>query len=468
MKLLRLLALFGLALGVSGCWPERIVWSPDGTRAVVFAENHVYLCDPNGSITDGGAMSVPEAFTWFADSERVAFSGETRAQNWSEVEPLLSDREKASLIESAEAFRADILKNFQGDLATLKTRQNSAGRQLGLMIMYLRDRHPEGLREKLGANWKGFADCDLPVPTLFIGTVTDKGIRTERAVARSLDKIVWCRINSQSMTVAYSLQHGGDERDSAKDNPPITVSLWLAACDGTGVPREVAPNTADRFDWTPDGKSLVYCTSRSGPSKELTLGTISRRQVCQDNGRAIKEFAKADDLAAVFFTSVSVRCLPDGKIFFSGGEGGLPATTVEMPKQASLFALDPGKRAMITHLLPPWAAMAIPDQAQLFAVASDQVRVSLPGQKGQVSIVNLATGEVQVLVPDPGGNSDRKLGVIPSWRAGNELCLLVPPGSPYGSPNRPEVVLYSSSDQFRCISKSWPDSMVKSLSESPE
>jgi len=475
MKPIRLIACVLLPAILVGCEPEKIVWSPDGSRAVVFANQHVYLCDPNGVLTDGGAMKIPQAFAWFANSRRIAFSTETTTRDWSEVESVLSDQDKAWLTESAEAFRADILANYRDDLKALKSAQGRTVQQLQLMKMYLRDRHPEGLAERIGPKWQEFVNASWDNIALTTADVTDNGIQTNRVIVRSMDQIVCIRLNNQSKTIAYTLKR-----------PPVGLegpqSLCVAASDGSEAPRQAATNTGWYFDWTPDGTILIYATNgdvASSPSPRVKLGTISRRKVCGTDGSLLKHFSEDNELAAIFFSPLmQIRCLRDGRIFFSSVEGSLPATAMDMPTKESLFALDPARQDTVTRVFPSQVQAALPNELTLFSVSPDQTCVCAPGiDEGEVSIVGLRDAEVQYLVrardtqtttatssPSSAPGFGIKLAVVPTWRTGHELCLMVPPGSPYGSPNRPEIILYSASDKFRCISKTWPDSLIENLS----
>ena len=46
-----------------GCVPERVVWSPDGTQAVVVGGDGLHLCDAAGKIGFGSTIRTARAPT---------------------------------------------------------------------------------------------------------------------------------------------------------------------------------------------------------------------------------------------------------------------------------------------------------------------------------------------------------------------------------------------------------------------
>ncbi|MFA6133823.1 MAG: hypothetical protein WC869_07405 [Phycisphaerae bacterium] len=470
MKHLRSLACVLLSLALVGCYPaERIVWSPDGSRALVIADK-VYLCDGNGLLSDANVplsndKNIP-VIAWCDDSRRVALTGTMSLHDWKDIEPILSEADKTWLTEAAEAIRADILANYADDLGKLVSVADKSGQVLRLARMYLRDRRAEGLAARLGPKWKEFVDATWDVTTLSTAKVTDKGLQVETAIYRSIDRILSVRVSKGSNVIAFTSQRPG------KGDMGV-LSLWAIPADGSGPAREVASNTSWYFDWTSDGRSLAYAASKTPGSKEGQLGAIECRPVAGADGRLLKDFPAEKPLAGVIFSQLArVRCLADGGMFFSSSEVTLPATLSDMPGRGSVFALMPTAPTVV-RVLTRQAEAKIPDVPDLFAVSPDRKRLCIPGGKGEVAVVTLASGEVQELVATPpdGGSATKpaaglgKLAVIPTWRYPDELCLLVPAGSPYGSPNRPEVVLFASPDKFRCISKGWSDAVIESLTK---
>jgi len=158
-----------------------------------------------------------------------------------------------------------------------------------------------------------------------------------------------------------------------------------------------------------------------------------------------------------------VRCLQDGRVVFASLEVELPTTENDLPDKANLFAFDP-RQATLTRLLTRQAQSAVPDLVDFFSVSPDGTRVCIPGEKGEVAVVELATGKVDTIVGKPAeGGKEQKLLTVPVWRATGELCLMVPPGHPFGSPSRTEIILWKAADKARCLSRDWPDEVVQSV-----
>jgi hypothetical protein len=169
-----------------------------------------------------------------------------------------------------------------------------------------------------------------------------------------------------------------------------------------------------------------------------------------------------ESLAGLFYDSfLEVRCLRDGRIVFSTLEVHLPCTAADMPRHISLFAVDPKKQPTVTRIMSRTAENGLGDwEAYVFEFSPDETRICLGDSEGRTAIYDLATGEVQTLQPEKFRDSRF---ICPTWRSNDELCFAVPPGSKWGSPNRAEIVLWSSPDTVRCISKDWPDSVVKDV-----
>src|SRR5690606_12718981 len=116
----------------------------------------------------------------------------------------------------------------------------------------------------------------------------------------------------------------------------------------------------------------------------------------------------------------------------------------DLPRGASLFSIEPGQRAtiapMLTRATEATAPMAAFDLG-VFDVRPDGGAVTLigGGKDGEVAWYSFATGGLEYVVSSKEGWT---LLERPTWRNNEELSLIVPPGHEWGSPNRPELVLY--------------------------
>jgi hypothetical protein len=117
------------ALAVCGCYPERIVWSPDGQRALVATKERLYVCDPNGLLTPLGTGAYT-CMAWLSDSNRFAAATTEKLTTWKDLEPLLSKEDRDRIIPLAEDMREDILKVKQVDLGKLESVQGKDNNDL--------------------------------------------------------------------------------------------------------------------------------------------------------------------------------------------------------------------------------------------------------------------------------------------------------------------------------------------------
>lgn len=449
-------------VAVSGCYPERIVWSPDGQRALVAGKERLYLCDPNGKLTDLGTQA-PACMAWLADSRRYVAATQDKLTAWKDIEPLLSAEDKDRLIRLAEDMRKEILASDNVDLGKLKCVQGKDSGELSAAKVYLRDRHAEGLAEKLGATWKEFESASRDCTVIGVCEISH-GAASQPAqiLAKSLNGVVSIRVPSHGKAVAWSAARPEQQGIGAAD-------LFVVPTDGKAEPRVVAAACSWYFDWSTDGRRLVYgaVVGTADAGDEPRLGAIQQREVCSADGTLLKEPGAPQILAGGLFGEMTrVRCLQDGRIFFSSLEVQLPITPEDMPKKGSIFALDPSRESTITRLVTHSAQEDVPDGLDFFSVSPDGTKVCIPGGDGEAAVVELATGKVETIVGKPKeGSPEQKLRTVPVWRATGELCLMVPPAHLLGSPSRAEIILWTAPGKARLLSKDWPDEVIKALSE---
>src|SRR5271157_4687319 len=88
-------AVSGLLLLTSGCGVQRVVWSPDGTRAAVMGEQGLYFSDAEGKLS-GLLVSNVEMAEWFPDSHKLALVRGDKTQSWADLQThlLAEDRDR--------------------------------------------------------------------------------------------------------------------------------------------------------------------------------------------------------------------------------------------------------------------------------------------------------------------------------------------------------------------------------------
>jgi hypothetical protein len=434
-----------LALLVSGgCVPRRIFWSPDGQRAAIIAEDGLRLCDAQGKLSDVVARDV-KLVAWLPDSRRFIAVQTTEAATWEQASAVLSPEKRSVLIGLADRLREEALAH-EGDWDQFKPSMAAdfSGGELGALLLYVRDHRSEDLPEKLGEKWTEVREFAVDMHVLRIYEVSDLRAAPGPELLQTLNAISELRISPGGRAVACV---------QASANDALRLTVLPAA---GGPPRVVAEQVAAYPDWTADGQYLVYAAvpaNVTATQETVQLGMLARRRVADESSALLESFVEPEEKVGIlFWPQVKIRCLRDGRIVFSAIEATFPVATQDMPQGASLFSIDPDRQATVTRLVPRAADENLPNGLGLgfFEVSPDEKRISVASAR-EVAVLTLATGEVQTVF-----ESDAHLEGLPAWRTADELAIVVPPGSEWGSAARPEIVLWSGPDRTRCLSRDWP------------
>ncbi|MBE3096475.1 MAG: hypothetical protein IMZ44_05020 [Planctomycetes bacterium] len=446
-----------LLASLVGCLPEeKVVWSPDGQRAAVIAPDGLYLCDGDGRLSPRVAEGVSAA-AWLPDSKRLLVVRDTKepAKTWKDAAALVDEDLAKAVVARAQVLRQEILAlKAPAEEFRPKGLEQVGVTELMLAAMYMRDNLAEGLPEKLGKGWDEVKQVEMAVLAIEVGEVSADAVAL-RPVAKVLSGPAYPRLSPNGRQVAYV---------TSGLLPKGQFTLMVMPLAG-GQPRVVAEQVAAFVDWSADGRYLLFARTTGPAPKEkgdLRLGTVSRTVVCDEKGGLLEKFPLPQDLAGlVFQDTLRVRGLRDGRILFAAAPIQLPSTTADMPTKAALFAVDPERPATLIRMLSRNAEADVPQGVNYFQLSPDQRHVLIPGPKG-VAVVTLATGEVVNALAEKEGD----LTLQPVWRSPSEVCFAVAKGSTFGSPNRPEVVLWSAG-HWRVLSKAWPDAMVNGMLQKP-
>ena len=473
-----------LATVFAGCLPEtRITWSPDGKFALVRGGDGLRLCDADGKLSPPIAENVPAA-AWMPDSRQFIAVWAKPVVTWEELLPYLSEEWKANAKGLAEDWRRQILAH-EGDWDKFELGPRPADIMAGLMC--LRDEFGKELAPRVGARWEDLKGVCHTVYVVQLFEVADGEARPAKVLLQVLAPIAELRVAPTGKAFAYAAP------PYPPRSPEPTFSLFVASFAAPDKPRRVQDRVSIFFDWTPDGRSLVYpcadmaepgahiprvsfgSTERAflytrnrmrepGQQQPLRAGSITRSEVVGEDG-ALVEGKNPTCLAKVlFFDSLPVRCLRNGRVLFASRETRLPAPPADMPQDFALFSLDLANPKALQAVFTPEVRGEVGGTWDLFQLSPDETRISIPDPKGLVAILDLATGKV-TRVSDEAMKG--RLATIPVWRSKEELCFVVPAGSKLGAPGGDEVVLWSPAGS-RCLSKDWPDSVAKGFLQRKE
>src|SRR4051812_42284664 len=86
MSRIRLAILFILALFlVAGCIPERVVWSPDGSQALVLGEDGLHTCTPEGKPSPVLLQKEVTRVAWLPDGKHFVAASHAEFATWNDI-----------------------------------------------------------------------------------------------------------------------------------------------------------------------------------------------------------------------------------------------------------------------------------------------------------------------------------------------------------------------------------------------
>jgi hypothetical protein len=452
----KVLILLAASMYLAACGPEKDVqWSSDGKQATIVSGGSLYLCDDQGNLSNSLAEGV-EHVAWLPDSSRVVVVCKRELDTWDELVAMAPLGFEEKKIIAAAMIAKNEFGGYEGKLDDF--RPSNAGslttEQWAAAVFYLKFLGDPGFKEKFGDDWKEIENMKAEVRTVRVMPASPDPAANAIALFATLEEMHELRIAPDGGALAFVTSRGEGFGDGQ------VRSLSVIAARAGGKPVLVADRVSEFPDWSPDSRDLVYIRCEAKDTSETQLGRITRRTVRDTQGAILENPPEAVDLAMVIFRdTLKVRCLLDGRILFAAAEAALPAGNNQVSNRLTLFSLDPGQAGSVSRILPRSMDQNLPDRADLFEVSPDGKYAAVPGSKGRISKVTLATGEVTAIIGKDGSGD---LQTIPVWRNSQQMCLVAPAGSGYTSSKRDEVILWSEG-QATIVSQSWPDKVLEGI-----
>jgi hypothetical protein len=437
---------------LSACVPERVVWSPDGSRAALLAPDGLHLMDPDGKVGPLLMEGVSRT-AWLPDGQRLAIATSLGVTGWEELvktipgakaNPALAEKVKAALTAAAGSWE-------RFEVLTREIPEDDRAQAL----LYLRDNDPK-LPDAAGALWPNVVDTSYSVPIFHL-------LEVSNPAEPSVGPILF--YGSQGRTLELRVAPGGEAvaltLTSHRDKSPDAVAPTLCiASTRKGEPPLTVDLANTYVDWSADGKAIVYLRPNGNTAETAKTGTLSRQVVFGIDGQLLtkeKLPPREDLLQVTFHPDTRVRCIKDGRIFFTTPGAlvdGLPASTSEKP---DLYCLEPGPTRTLKRLITVGSRGKAGDALQYFAPNPDGTHIALPFGDGRLSLLTVSSGEVTFIENKTLPGMKNELTSAPTWRGNTELTFPRPPAD--GSRVR-ELVRYHIADGTAVnLSKDWPDDL---------
>mgnify|MGYP003673021222 CR=1 FL=1 len=446
--------LLSLMVLLAGCLPEeRVWWSPMGDRAVVVAGDGVHLVTADGhrgqSLKPSMEGEVFNSVSWLRDGSGFVAPRTRIIERWDELRSLIPAEEIRSVeamlplvIPTIEAFagygeQAEALEDLVGSLKraqivrfshALRRMHELQPERVEKLLLAL----PDGENEiaELKKSGAGYEIDELCVFSLVGGELTE----TQSLVRSLLLPAVMLRVSPDHDALAYL----------RPDEDGESAVLEVISLDG-GAAQTVARQVSGAFDWTPDGRALVFMAPLGGDGEKLQ--TIHRLAVIGKTGMLTKLGKPITLATAVTLNRPVVQVLADGRVLFASQPATLPApgTGPELSPRLYLIAADGSKVTTI-----PTAPGDLPVNLGYFVASPDGRRIAVvESETDAVAVVEVDTGKTQLISPP---HPHWQCRTMPAWKSATELTFAAL------HDGAPAWMLWREGEPLTCISGAWPKS----------
>jgi hypothetical protein len=466
----RVAALLSLAMGallfLSGCDPEeRFWWSPSGDRAAVVISDQLHLVDADGTIgqplfekNEGVHFG---SLSWLPDGSGFVFARIRLIKTWAETLPLIP-AEEATLIGEMRPLVLPLLKgasrltdadNALRLMLTLGTETKNKIFQAAVRIEH--EQAPAGLEKLLEAFPKGAKfledlkkdDAGFVVSELCLYAMA-KGAAPRVLCSSLLHPFQKPKISPAHAVVAF-----------LKDNDE-SASLEVLPLEG-GSALTVDSRVNASFDWTPDGRSLVFLSPLKHQGQ--TLQSIRRRTVLLKSGARLKphdtmqgdgsvaqvaapdRMAAADTLATGILNGDCIQVLADGRVLFASATANLPAVGDGTKNDPRFYLISADGKSVQPVASAPGG---LPSAISGFVASPDGKQIAVvENNTDAVTVVEVATGKAQIISK---AHPHWQSCTLPAWKSATELTFVAP------RDGAPKWLLWSADKGVRSLSENWP------------
>lgn len=488
-------------------WPsERVLWSPDGNRAAVIGDSGLHLCNARGDLSPL-LVSNAVRVAWLRDSISALVVVQSVSTNWDDIASLLPASALAQAANHASAVLSFVRTNSPESLKAHGIPLLSQHPCGGLACLYIRQRHGKEFCQRLGdaaTNYPAIAGLF----ELRFCTFRGNEIAFSRTLAASEREILCLAASPDGESYAYTTADW-DPR-SGIVQPACLYAGLMADPSVSSRPTLVHDACSVTFAWTGNSYGLVFIrgvrsTTHPWETCEMSIGALTRvaspyttpsiridmsspsfeidmsSAGVPSSADATLVREQGDLSLTIFDPRMRVLCAPTDEVLYtapvaefpwplSGQDGGRGAADLPI----GLFRLDLSKADAANanlvgtrRVLPRGVESPIGD-LRMLAWNPDRSSFAVACETGRMSIVTLETGTIRsVLQVRDGCPENREVWTprtLPTWRSADELCFAVEAGSPMGSSNRAEIVLWSLSNRTsRCLSATWPSNAVSAF-----
>jgi hypothetical protein len=470
---------------IAGCVPEdSIEWSDDGSVGLMRVKGALYLVDgQTGQLTSVEEKDVQPWPGLTRDGGRIAYAQGVECASLPEGLKQLPAGQVTMIEYAAEQMKNDIaagggLKKGEFPLCRLPVLEPEPYKKW--VIRYLCEKYSGDISKMLSAEEFRKAG-EIKVGYYRIVVADRNALDKKRVIATSALEIRGAKFSPDCKYVAYLMHTQEGQVKETFDEQ----SLYLTAVDGDYPAVFVDHPVAVGFQWRGDGKALVYpvAESKSLGHSDLIAGVIREKFVTDEQNHLSAEpvaaleqgspsthLAKGEarQIAGILFQPWMKACYgPEGHIFFSTVKMQVPASNLN-EGQWSLFCCDPLTQGII-EILPADFTEKPGLEINSFSLSPDGRKVILPMVKNRFACFELGKTAVETPIKEEEGFGDEKsLKFAPAWKGGR-ICCLVGQTSHFlkdSQRQRPEmIVIDAKGDLENILSKSWPDSILESLTK---